>query len=287
MSNLSWQLRELQKHNKDGSFSTQQSRKESLSLVAKQLKELGYNQFQLRSLKPKHVEKLVEKWKAEELAIGTIKNRMTHVRWWAGKVNKPQVVPSNDELMIENRVYVTNETKAVVLKDDHLSKIDDLNLRDSLKLQAAFGLRREESMKFNAVYADKGSHLELKGSWCKGSRSREIPINTAEQRQLVDALKSKYGNASLIPAERRYVDQLNIYKNVVPNSGLGKGHGLRHNYAQTRYKELSGNDCPACGGQRQKDMTEEQRESDRKVRLQISAELGHAREQITAVYLGS
>lgn len=287
MGNLKWQLGELQKHNKDGSYATQQARKETLSLIAKQLKELGYNQFQLRSLKAKHVNQLVEKWKSQELSNGTLKNRMTHIRWWAGKVNKPHVIPTNDELNIEHRVFVTNETKAVTLTKEHLAKVDDPQIKDSLRMQAAFGLRREESLKFNPEYADKGDKLELKGSWCKGSRSREIPIVTPEQRALVDELKARYGNASLIPSDRQYVDQMNIYKNTVPKTGLGKGHGLRHNYAQNRYKELSGNESPARGGQRQKDMTEEERALDRKIRLQISAELGHAREQITSVYLGS
>jgi hypothetical protein len=193
---------------------------------------------------------------------------------------------TNDQLGIEHRVFVAEQTKAVVLTPEHLAAIDDTYIKDSLRLQAAFGLRREESMKFNPHVADKGSHLELKGSWCKGNRSREIPIRTPEQRDLIDRLKATYA-ASLIPADRQYVDQLNRYIKAVPASGLGKGHGLRHHYAQQRYKELSGNECPVRGGLHQKSMNTEQRETDRLVRLQISAELGHAREQITAVYLGT
>ena len=38
--------------------------------------ELGYRLTDAASLKRKHVEALVERWKAEDLAIGTIKNRM-------------------------------------------------------------------------------------------------------------------------------------------------------------------------------------------------------------------
>lgn len=287
MSKLSWQLNELQKHAAEGSFSTQAARKANLSLIADQLKELGYNQFQIKSLKSKHVEDLVERWKKEELTSGTIKNRMTHIRWWAGKINKSLVVPSNEALGIEKRVYVTNVSKAVVLTKDHLSKIEDKGIQDSLKLQAAFGLRREESMKFNPRFADKGTHIELKPSWCKGNRGREVPITTPEQRELLDQLKKTYGKHSMIPAERRYIDQLNIYRNVVPESGLGRGHGLRHNYAQQRYKILSGNAAPANGGKRQQDMSEEERAQDKAIRQQISAELGHARIQVVAVYLGS
>ena len=100
-------------------------------------------------------------------------------------------------------------------------------------------------------------------------------------------IKREYGNNSLIPAHMQYKQQLNRYKNTIPKIGLGKGHGLRHNYAQIRYKELSDNECPAKGGRHKRDMSKEEREFDRQVRLQISKELGHAREQITSVYLGS
>lgn len=40
----------------------------------------------------------------------------------------------------------------------------------SLQLQQAFGLRREESIKFQPRYADRGDHIALKGSWTKGGR---------------------------------------------------------------------------------------------------------------------
>jgi len=42
----------------------------------------------------------------------------------------------------------------------------------------------------------------------------------------------------------------------------------------------------AAGGPRSRDLTPSQRELDREARLTISEELGHEREQITAVYLG-
>ena len=63
-------------------------------------------------------------------------------------------------------------------------------------------------------------------------------------------------------------------------------HGLRHSYAQNRYEELTGWNCPAVGGPDAKSLTSEQRNTDRQARLTISQELGHNREQITAAYLG-
>ncbi len=63
-------------------------------------------------------------------------------------------------------------------------------------------------------------------------------------------------------------------------------HGLRHAYAQQRYEELTGWKSPAVGGPTFKSLTSEQRKLDLEVRLVISRELGHEREQVTAVYLG-
>ena len=62
--------------------------------------------------------------------------------------------------------------------------------------------------------------------------------------------------------------------------------GLRHAYAQQRYEELTGWKSPAAGGPAAKSLSSEQRKLDREVRLIISRELGHQREQVTAVYLG-
>jgi hypothetical protein len=67
---------------------------------------------------------------------------------------------------------------------------------------------------------------------------------------------------------------------------MTKLHGLRHAYAQRRYEELTGWKAPVAGGPAAKSLNEEQRALDRGARETISRELGHDREQITAVYLG-
>ena len=46
-------------------------------------------------------------------------------------------------------------------------------------------------------------------------------------------------------------------------AGLSQMHGLRHAYAQNRYEELTGWQCPAVGGPNSKVLTPEQREADR------------------------
>ena len=66
----------------------------------------------------------------------------------------------------------------------------------SLRLQAAFGLRRGESIKIRPEWADRGDKLALKDTWTKGGRAREIPIRNDEQRQVLDDAKALAGAGS-------------------------------------------------------------------------------------------
>jgi integrase len=287
LRDLNYQLKQLCRHNREGSFGTQAQRERQLTLVANQLHELGYRGMNDHSLKPKHVEALIQHWLKTEVATGTIKNRMSAIRWWARKVNRQNVVArSNEHYGIPNRQFVSNVTKAKSVLGADLAKVRDERVRMSLALQQAFGLRREEAIKFMPGYADRGGHLLLKASWTKGGKERIVPIRTAEQRELLDQAHKLAGRGSLIPGSRNYVQQLRIYEGQTLRAGLSQLHGLRHAYAQQRYEELTGWKAPAAGGPLSKTLTPEQRDQDREARLIISQELGHEREQITAVYLG-
>lgn len=287
MRDLNYQLKQLCLRNRDGSYATQMARERDLCLAALQLSEMGHRHMGVHSLKPKHIVNLVERWRTEGLSAGTIKNRMAHLRWWSEKIDKRSIVArDNSAYGIADRTYVTNVSKARELTHVQLAKVTDPHCALSLQLQAEFGLRLEESIKFVPAYADLGDTLVLKASWCKGGRSREIPVTTMEQRQLLDAVHAHCGGASLIPAGMRYVDQLNRFKYQCSKAGINHVHGHRHAYAQSRYLILTGWECPARGGPTSKDLTLVQKEVDRSVRLQISRELGHEREQVTAIYLG-
>jgi hypothetical protein len=61
-------------------------------------------------------------------------------------------------------------------------------------------------------------------------------------------------------------------------------HGLRHAYAQKRYKEFTGWDAPINGGPTSKKLTHAQKIVDRRVRILISEELGHSRAEILRNY---
>jgi integrase len=287
MRDLNYQLKQMCQRNRDGSYSTQANRARMLNQIANQLQEMGYRRMTTRSLKPKHVDALVKRWLSEGMAAGTIKNRMNCLRWWAAKVDRRNVVArSNDFYGIPDRQFVSNDSKAVAVDDETLASVKDDYVRMSLELQRAFGLRREEAIKFMPGYADQGDHIRLKASWTKGGKTRVVPVITQEQRAVLDRAHRLAGTGSLIPPQRTYIQQLRTYERHTTQAGLSKLHGLRHAYAQSRYQQLTGWACPAAGGPVANSLNTGQRKRDYQARLTISRELGHVREQISAVYLG-
>ncbi len=287
MDDLTYTLRQLCQRNRDGSYTTQADRMRSLALAARQLREAGFRQMKASSLKRKHAQALLDRWQGEGLSSGTIKNRLSHLRWWAEKIGKAGILPAdNTQLGVAERRYVTNISKARELGIG-LEHVTDAHVRMSLQLQAAFGLRREEAIKFQPSYADRGDHIALKGSWTKGGRERTVPITTTEQRDALHAAHRLAGTGSLIPADKTYIRQRHVYDGQCKAAGLSHMHGLRHQYAQSRYETLTGRPPPAAGGPLVTELSPTQRIEDRHARQTISRELGHERVQITAIYLGS
>jgi integrase len=285
---------ELCNKSRDGSHATQANRRAMLKLFTKQLARNGFNisKMSASEIRGKHVNMLIKSWRKDGATTGTIKNRLAVLRWWAKKVGNSGAVKTNNELNIEKRVYVTNKNKSISLNDLDLSKTD-VNIAQSLRLQDAFGLRREESMKFQPEFALDGQTIEnakyirLKDSWTKGGRPRTIPISNEKQRvELRNAYAVSVKNGgSMIPKEKSYKSHKSNFESVTHGLGIGQTHGLRHGYAQTRYRELMGFDCPALGGSRL--LSADEVVKDKEIRMLVSEELGHSRINITSVYLGS
>ncbi len=258
MKDLNYQLSEMCRDNRDGSFSTQATRSRILDLIASQLLEIGFRRMQPRSLKPKHVNALVAHWQEQD----------------------------NGAYGIGKRTYVAKDSKAQELDEKKLSLISDKHICLSIRLQAAFGLRREEAIKFSPSYAVQDDHIKLKPSWTKGGRARTVPITNKNQRRLLEEVRSLARGGALIPPHLNYVKQLHRYEKHTAKAGLSQLHGLRHGYAQRRYFELTERVCPVAGGLPSKDLNPAQRALDHEARAIISSELGHARVEIAAVYLG-
>lgn len=287
MRTLNRDFKLMCQRNRDGSFATQHDRERLLTMVANQLHEDGFKNLRAQGIRTKHIEHLVSRWQAEGASTGTMKNRMSALRWMAEKIGKENIVArDNAAYGIADRRFVTNESKAKELDQGKLDKVSDPYTAMSLRLQEAFGLRREESIKIQPGWADRGDMLVLKSTWTKGGKEREIPILNEMQRDLLNQAKALADKSSLIPVEMSYIDQLNRFKAQTAFAGIDRVHGFRHAYAQARYADLTGWNAPAAGGPTSKQLSPEQKAIDRQARLTISRELGHEREQITAIYLG-
>jgi hypothetical protein len=289
MTNLKFDLVQLTKRNRDGSFQTQRDRLGILSLVADQLHTLGFQQMRGGDIKGRHVNRLLALWKQEQISHATIRNRLAVLRWWCERVGRQGVMPATNQYYgLEPRRFVARTSKAQTVEAPTLARVGDAYVCHSLALQGAFGLRREESLKIKPWQADQGHELVLQGSWTKGGRPRRIPVRTAEQRTVLDAAKAlvRTKHASLIPAHKTYAQQLNTYTYQVAKVGLSKLHGLRHAYAQQRFLELAGFPCPACGGPTWRELTPAQQEADLDARSLLTEEMGHSRLEITTAYIG-
>ena len=124
----------------------------------------------------------MREWFRRGLSHATMKNRIAHIRWWAERIDRPVVGPPNGELGIANREYVTNESRAAVLDPEKLARVKDPHVAMSLRLEAAFGLRREEAASSSRPRATTGARASAEGGDHQGwatTRSAGAPRRTA------------------------------------------------------------------------------------------------------------
>ena len=157
----------------------------------------------------------------------------------------------------------------------------------ALRLEAEFGLRREEVIKFTPARDDRDGRIRLKGSTTKGGRPCEVPVRNPAQRELLDEARRLVGSGALIPPGRNYRQQLKVYEGQTREAGLYRMHGLRHGYALERYKEITGWKAPAAGGPPRRSLTGARWRIDTAARRAIAEELGHSRLGVAGVYLGA
>jgi len=295
MRDLAFHFSCICKQNPDNWYATQNRRRRELDLIARQLRDLGYRHVKTaHQIKGRHVNGLIQLWKEgseqyQPVTAATMKNRLASLRWVLRKVGRGSIIAaSNDRYSIDRRTYVATESKALELTPELLEQIECPYLKLSFRLQAAFGLRRMEAIKFrpSVAYTSGANEIHLKGSWCKGGRPRTVPITDDAQRVLLAQVSALVGSGSLIPAHLKYVDQLRRYEYACSKVGLHKPHGLRHAYAQDRYTELSGLEPPVHRADAVV-LTADEREVDTASRLAVSRELGHNRVDVVGAYIGT
>ena len=277
----------LCRQSRQGSMATQKNRQVGLTAIAGTLRHLGYKIRSARHLKPKHIDALVGHWREEGISDNTQRNRMSWLRWLTRQTNRGNIIKrDNSAYNLARQQNREPVNKAQSLDKDRLNTIDCPWIRAAVLMQAAFGLRREEALKFQPKIGIRTNKIVLKASWTKGKRYREIPITNQAQRQVLNAVRQLAQGGSLIPADKSYAEQLKRHGYLTKKAGLMNLHGLRHAWAQRRYAELAQMRCPFQGGKTWLEMTPQERQRDRQARQQLAQELGHGRSSISALYIG-
>ena len=202
---------------------------------------------------------------------------------------------------IPKRVGVAS-TNLAASAEEHNAWIGIIDPRIAvlLELQRAFGLRFEESAKLDARSARQHIHT----GWLpvtdgtKGGRKRRVPIVRDDQVDVLErAAEAQGDDRSLIFGTMLYDDfRRQCYRDTVRN-GI-RFHRERHAYAQQRYRDLVGVDCPVATGidhgrahhiwlaEKLGISVEAAKQIDSTARDQVAQELGHNRREVSNAYLG-
>ena len=96
---------------------------------------------------------------------------------------------------------------------EKLARVIDAHVQMALELQAVFGLRREEAIKFSPAYTDRGDRVRIKASWAKGARGRSRADTRASARYSTSPGTSRVtARCALIPGGRSYAAQRKVYE---------------------------------------------------------------------------
>ena len=294
LKSVEFSINEVVKLSSYRSYASKNDMKVMLKRCASDLHSLGFKIGHIKGFKAKHIYALVQHWKSHNKSPATIKNYLSKLRELANILGDKQLVKrDNQAYNIGSRKYFSETNKAIHQID--FSKCTDPLVRLSMEGQYLFGLRREEAIKFTVSEALKTEgHIRLESSWTKGGIGRLIPITNQAQRDwLMRVIAAVEPGQALIHKGCSYKEQLNKYAYQTKLMGVGNLHGLRHGYAQRRYKALTtyydpdkkGWECPFNGGVRVKDMDSSKQDIDFKVRHILTRELGHSRLSVLKSYL--
>ncbi len=280
------------------SSATRQKRADVLFLSFAQLREGGYKIEGPHSLKQKHVEFLMNRWVSEGLSPSTVTNRLSIIRIFCEHLGKLGLV-QDAEYYVDDPALVKRVKVAQTDKSWDTAGIDTLSLADKievidphvaaqLRLMFAFGLRIRESVCLKPFESDREDHLLVcRGS--KGGRHRFISIDSELKRSVLDAAKKLVDipTRNMCRPGKQVHQELNRFYTVMKSYGITGGdagttpHGLRHQYLQTRYTEITGHEPPIRGGV----ILDKAKEAE--ARMSTMIEAGHGRIDVGTSYYGA
>ena len=220
------------------------------------------------------IKQIVNHYKAAGLTDATIINYVSSLRSFLFETKRTNITASNGELGLKRVIEYKDKSlgaKGIDINEKlaHF-KEKDINVYVQLKIAEIAGLRREEAIHAGLAIAKdysilKGNVLELKGSWCKNGRPRNIALSDEKAKEIKEL--QKYAKGGEYRMDRNLKQEKDHLSNSIKAQGFNM-HAVRHSEAQERYAELIG-----------KGFTEKE------AKTTVSQELGHNRDYITKVYL--
>lgn len=286
---------------------TLHAREMVMFMCMKQIREMGYDIQSVRSLKGKHVDALVARWKEEGISGGTIQNRLSNLRAlckWIGKEGMVQrtekYAEAGEDPKRLKREVVSREDKSWtargVIPERMIQEVSLVDTRVGLQLKLihAFGLRREEAIQFRPHVVDEGGVLRIREG-TKGGRERMVPVESDNQRAVLEEAKRYVPRWDGHMGRPRKTLKQNIdhFSYVMAKMGITRkdlgvtAHGLRHQRLNDIFEEVAGIPSPvrqAGGGQR---IVTGDPELWKQAQQKVSNVAGHARLSISSAYTGS
>jgi integrase len=281
------------------SIKTQEYRMRKLCRSFEELRANGYALQSPHSLKEKHIKALVDLWVKDGQSGGTIENKLTYLRalsHWMGKLN---LVGALDDYVDRKALGLVRSYVAVSDKSWEGNGVDAVatiaaiaaeepNVALQLKLQAAFGLRVEESFMLRPEEAARNKDFLHVTRGTKGGRDRVVPMEfkVAVLKEAVGLLNPYTGSTMPHGFTKRQWSSHYYFvlkKYGITAKGLGvTSHGLRHQYLQQMYERLSGVAAPI---KRTEDRVD--RETHLAAIQQVVEAAGHSRATKANAYLST
>ncbi|NEX64905.1 site-specific integrase [Noviherbaspirillum galbum] len=201
-----------------------------------------------KNIKPRHIGRLVQLWKAKGIAASTIKNNLSILAIFCEWVGKPGLVKPMayycPELKVEYAAKVDKSpSKNEIDVKDLVSKMYayDRHVAMQFLFAMAFGARVRETCCFKPHVNDRGLYIEM-SQGTKGGRYRTVPIEEPFQKFVLTALKNHVParnrhhpgyianpNKTLAQNERRYEYVMSKFGITKADYGF-TSHSLRQQY---------------------------------------------------------
>lgn len=296
---------------KDGlvaSYRTIQVHHQVLPRIVDILYQRGFKLEKVENLGSRHVQVLATAIVEMGLSPKSMQSIWTELGYWADWIQKPglvaplksylkDVAPGRLKAQVVARTSKSwTEAGLDVLKIIEEADRLDMRLGCMIRLGLAFGLRRRELICLRVHKADQGNYLRIfPGDGPKSGRARDIPIEHAWQRAVLEYVKARIPKSHYLgwpKTPRGKLGRLHAncdrFEKLMQQLGITKAiagvtaHGMRAEYAEN-IAMLGGMLPPTLGG------TADQMDAEDLFLVQqgVMDRMGHGRVSVAAAYYGS